>query len=279
MIRVHIPAPGRKKFTPVLVTGLGLLILAFLLYEFVGSNLVHSRAQRVLVREFSDSLSLQKAPQIKAGDPLGILTIPALKLKVAVLEGTTPSDLERGAGHFRGTVQPGGQGNVVLAGRRTTFGSPFRSLDELAPDDEIVVSTRRGIFSYYVNEIRVVKPGEPDVVTATTDNRLTLVTSHPAFVASSRLAVIAELDGDPVQAPVQGGPVVVGRDEMGLSGDSSAIGPLILLVEFLGVLGVVAFFAYRKRSGRVVYLIAAPILILLVLMVFDQLNRLLPGTL
>lgn len=262
-----------------ITTFMGLLIVLFLLYEFFGSNLVHSRAQQELVDEFRQSLGSQKAPKIVPGDPIGILSIPKIKLETALLEGTAPSDLERGVGHFRSTTMPGGPGNVVVAGRRTTFGAPFRDLDELVFNDAITVATRRGIFTYFVTEVRVVKPGKPDVVTATLDNRLTLVTSNPPYVAADRLAVIAELEGDPVAMPVQAGPVIMGRDEMGLSGDASALAPLILLAQLLAVAFAFAFFAYRRRVGKVVYVVAAPVLLVVLILAFDQLNRLLPGTL
>lgn len=274
------PAPVRQvKFRSLAAICISSLVFLFLFYEFVGSNLVHSRSQRVALEDFKKSLDLPKAPPVKQGSPVGILSVEKLGLESVVIEGTSPRDLEKGTGHFRATPLPGNPGNVVIAGRRTTFGAPFKRLEEMVEGDVISLSSRQGIFDYTVTDLRVVKPGDPDVVTATTDNRLTLVTSNPAYVASSRLVVTAVLEGEPVPAISKAGPVVLSRNETGLAGDSSALAPLILQLQLLVGLVALALYGYRRRVGRVAYLVGGPIFLVALFLVFDQLSRLLPATL
>ncbi|MGQ0679650.1 MAG: sortase [Actinomycetota bacterium] len=274
-------AMGRSQPTlrRLVVSSVALLVLLFLLYEFLGSNLIYARSQRMLLEEFKVSLDAESVPPVAKGDPVGVLSIPAINLEIAIVEGTTPADLEQGIGHFRGTPFPGNVGNSVMAGRRTTFGAPLRAIDEIDPGDVITVSTRQGIFEYSVTDNRVVKAGDDDVLGTTADDRLTLVTSHPAYLAQHRRAVIARLEGAAIPAPALAGPIVVERNEQGLSGDSSAVGELIVFLEVLALLVAAGIVAYRRRSSTVVYLLGGPLVILVLFLVFDQLNRLLPATL
>ena len=80
---------------------------------------------------------------------------------------------------------PGQEGNAAIAGHRTTYGAPFYNLDELQPDDPILVTTLQGSFRYEVMETNIVRPSQVDVLENTDDNRLTLTTCHPRFSASA----------------------------------------------------------------------------------------------
>jgi sortase A len=110
----------------------------------------------------------------------------------------TLDDLTRGPGHYPGTAMPGEDGNMGIAGHRTTYGAPFFYLDQLEPDDEIHVTDREGeTHVYRMVENKIVLPGDawvldPDPI----DNgeaMLTLTTCHPRFSARQRMVVFAEL--------------------------------------------------------------------------------------
>src|ERR1043166_9320826 len=60
--------------------------------------------------------------------PLAVLRIPNVSLEVPVLEGTDDLILNRGVGHIAGTVQPGEDGNIGIAGHRDGF---FRVLKDV----------------------------------------------------------------------------------------------------------------------------------------------------
>ncbi len=134
---------------------------------------------------------------VDEGDPVAIIEIPDLGVSKFVVAGVAASDLKKGPGHYPMTPQPGHLGNVAIAGHRTTYGEPFRQLDELDVGDDIVLTDVRGRkFLYQVTQAFVVEPEDSWVVATTDPTRalLTLTTCHPEFSAKQRLIVTAELD-------------------------------------------------------------------------------------
>jgi sortase A len=278
-----VPARRRVASTVgAVLMAAGLAIALFFGYAFFGSGLSEQRSQKLLFDRFETSLTngtmnYNKLPA--PGDPVALLKIASIGLEQVVVEGTNPSATEQGPGHFRSSPLPGQVGNAVIAGRRSTYGAPFRDIGELAVGDEIVATTAEGVFSYDVTQIAHVHPGQQDVVAPTTDNRLTLVTSEPRFTPSGRLAVIATLQGKPVSSPAEPRPLAVGDDETGLRGDIGAAGPLILWLELLVLVGAGGVFLARRWSRWATYLLGAPVVLALLVLLFDSLNRLFPATL
>ena len=74
------------------------------------------------------------APIALPGDAIGIIRIPRLGTRYgyAIVEGVSTDDLKKGPGHYPGTANPGGIGNFVVSGHRTTYLAPFNGLGELA---------------------------------------------------------------------------------------------------------------------------------------------------
>jgi len=114
-------------------------------------------------------------------------------LDAFVVEGTGPSQLDRGPGHYPATPLPGEQGNCGIAGHRTMHGHVFRRLDELKKGDEIVTVTAAKRAVYRVVSVRVVNKSDWSVVDPSDDTRLTLTTCHPVGSAKQRLVVTAVL--------------------------------------------------------------------------------------
>jgi sortase A len=105
--------------------------------------------------------------------------------------------LKKGPGHYPNTPFPGELGNSAIAGHRTTYGEPFRQLDELVVGDSIVVTDLLGRrFTYLVTGQQIVTPKDSWVVDTVdpTIATLTLTTCHPEFSAKQRLIVFAQLD-------------------------------------------------------------------------------------
>ncbi|MET0325654.1 MAG: class E sortase [Ilumatobacteraceae bacterium] len=135
-------------------------------------------------------------PVFAEGDVMAQIEIPSIGLEAKVVYGVQVADLKNGPGHYPDTPMPGQLGNSAIAGHRTTYGQPFFRLDEVAPGDEIVLTTVQGRFVYRMTGNEVVGADRSDVV-ATTDPtvaRLTLTTCHPRYTAAQRLIVYAELD-------------------------------------------------------------------------------------
>jgi sortase A len=161
------------------------------------TNLVQSRIQARLDRQLA-SPELRQAyleRRIQVGDSLTRIKIPAIDVDVVVVEGTTSSALRAGAGHYPSTPLPCEQGNVGIAGHRTTYGRPFNNLDLLAPGDLIVLETPIGICTYKVSEpYRIVAPDDTSVVgNVDGASLLTLTTCHPKGSAAQRLVIRATL--------------------------------------------------------------------------------------
>ncbi len=80
-----------------------------------------------------------------------------------------------------------------MSAHRTTFGAPFRHLDQLENGHLIVLTTLQGKYRYRVTGRASVRPTESAVLGQAFRDRLTLTTCDPPGSAVRRLAVWAEL--------------------------------------------------------------------------------------
>jgi sortase A len=128
------------------------------------------------------------------GGALTRIVIPAIKVDTVVVEGTGASALRAGAGHYPNTPLPGEEGNVAIAGHRTTYGKPFANLDHLAVGDQIVLETPIGRHVYKITRAPfVVSNNDFSVISQTPGHTLTLTTCHPKGSATQRLVIRAEM--------------------------------------------------------------------------------------
>ncbi|HEX6331526.1 MAG TPA: sortase [Actinomycetota bacterium] len=219
-----LPNPPRKKRRPgrlLLVIGILLIAAAVGLGGYVwwtlwGTGYTTRAAQRDLrpeLEQLIDTKTVEEAPQPAGdgggpaeetgepgprvarvpGEAIAIIRIPKIEVDIVVVEGTGIEDLKKGPGHYDDTAYPWEEsGRVGIAGHRTTYGSPFWSLDELAPGDRIVLATEYGIFEYRVTESRIIPPSDGSVLEQTDGPSLVLTTCHPRFSAAQRLIVFAD---------------------------------------------------------------------------------------
>jgi sortase A len=110
------------------------------------------------------------------GDNIGSLTIPALKQKLPIYQGTEAKELKKGVGHFAQSVLPGEKDNCVLSGHRDTV---FRHLGNLKIGDQLIVQTSAGTFTYEVNGTRIVHEYDKTVIVPTDNAVLTMTTCYP----------------------------------------------------------------------------------------------------
>lgn len=135
---------GRRRFTWWIGMGMvlaGLAILAWLAWEYFGTNVVAKREQRKEVAQYEKC-----EPNV---GPPAVLRIPRFgdKYVVPINDGVSNDVLSKGVGHFmktgpdKSTYEPGDPGNYALAGHRITHGQPFADMPDLRAGDKIRVST------------------------------------------------------------------------------------------------------------------------------------------
>ncbi|WP_332698810.1 class D sortase [Halalkalibacter lacteus] len=129
------------------------------------------------------------------GDLMGELYIPKLDATLPIYHGTNEDELEKGVGHFAGSVLPGENDNAVLSGHRDTV---FRQLGDVGENDLLIVTTAAGEFTYKVKRVRIVDEDDRTVIVPKPKATLTVSTCYPFnFVgaAPERYVLVAELKG------------------------------------------------------------------------------------
>lgn len=110
------------------------------------------------------------------GDNMGELIIPKLDAVLPIIHGTDEDELEKGVGHFAGSVMPGENDNTVLSGHRDTV---FRRLGEVGKGDLLTVKTSAGEFTYKVKRVRIVDKDDRTVIVPKPKATLTVTTCYP----------------------------------------------------------------------------------------------------
>lgn len=181
-------------------------------------------ATEVLQQRLSDTYASDDFEQryvtrtVRTGDPLTRIIIPRLGVDAVVVEGTSAAALRAGAGHYPNTPLPGEQGNVAIAGHRTTYGKPFNRIDELPVGEQVRLETPLATYTYRVlghpqgvsgacpnGACWITHPRDWGVIAPTQEAILTLTTCHPKGSAAQRLIVRAELvhTGPPSEAQAE----------------------------------------------------------------------------
>jgi LPXTG-site transpeptidase (sortase) family protein len=125
------------------------------------------------------------------------LEIPSIDLGTDVVEGGIVNNA-RGepewqtvpfvALQYRELGRVGGRGNAVISGHVVTIneGNVFRNLNKLNFGDAVQVQTDQGSFTYIIEDMKLVKPNQVEVMEQTKDYRLTLITCGGEFDSRSR---------------------------------------------------------------------------------------------
>lgn len=185
MIRVK----SRKRLFFIRRLSLGLIILGIGCFSWAMTGILsqpdfsaEAYDGRDLLGEGLNSSTPKEAAEViypndpKKGEKLGSLSIPALKMKLPIYEGTSDKELNKGVGHYIQSVLPGEVDNCVLSGHRT---SVFSKIGKLKKGDQLIVQTTAGIFTYEIKRIRIVDKNDRSVIVPTDSAVLTLSTCYP----------------------------------------------------------------------------------------------------
>jgi sortase A len=127
------------------------------------------------------------------GDAIGEIVLPSLDKRFFVVEGTDTGNLRKGPGHYPDTPLPGEKGTVAVAGHRTTYGAPFRDIDQLRRGRRIILSMPYGRYVYRVEKDQIVDDSALWIKDPVGYDRLVLSACHPLYSAAQRVVVFARL--------------------------------------------------------------------------------------
>ncbi len=189
----------------IILIAAGALMIAWPVYQYLYSL----QRQDTLIEEFEQARTriAEAAPAEEDYQPSHepraqpetidegpfVLIIPAIALRVAVVDGIGEDELTQGPGFYPQSGEPGKPGNVAIAGHRNSHGAWFRNLHSLEAEDTIIIQSPRTTYLYSVESVFVVKPDALEVVDPTEEAVLTLTTCHPIGSLRERLIVRAEL--------------------------------------------------------------------------------------
>lgn len=271
---------GVRRASPAwwTLTITGVTVALFLGFLFGCSIVLYDRSQQSLLLDFKQHIAAQTGKTLAEGDPAALLSIPRLGSTEVVVQGTSPQDLQAGPGHYAGSPMPGEFGNVLIMGRRTTYGGPFRALDQLVRGDQIDLTTANGSFTYDVSAVERSSAGQAAVLDGTPDSRLTLITSDPVLLPTGRLAVVAVLHGSTLGVPQTIAAPTTGST-LGLAGDWGGLARGAGWAAGLAVAAWLTVRVGRRWPATVRNLLATPVLLTLFVLMCTSLATVLPGTL
>jgi sortase A len=170
---------------------------ATLLWQEPVSWFVANRQQAQLEEAFANppTVVLRRIMRRKPlkGDAIGKITIPAIHVSEYVVEGTDTASLRKGPGHYPDTPMPGDRGTTAIAGHRTTYGAPFRHIDDLKKGDRITLDLPYGRFVYHVEKLKIVDDQDLSVLKRVGYDRLVLSACHPLYSAAQRIIAFSRL--------------------------------------------------------------------------------------
>ncbi len=121
------------------------------------------------------------------------IQIPSINVDAPVVQGDSWEQLKKGVGQHTGSADPGQPGNLVLSAHDDVYGEIFRHLDQLKNGDQVIVYTLQHSYTYLVSDISIVKPTDVQVMAATSDPTLTLISCYPYMVDNKRIVVQASI--------------------------------------------------------------------------------------
>jgi sortase A len=198
-----------------LLITVGVLLLLFVAYQLLWTNVTAERAADQVASQLQDSWGAPVTPD-ESGEPddadpsddtpearpefgnaFALMYIPRLSDKVwgmAVLESVELPDLARGIGHYPSSQLPGEKGNFAVAAHRATNGEPFRDIDRLEVGDTVIVETRDSWYEYTLRRDQIVSPQDTWVIdpvpgdpgATPTERLITLTTCNPRWGSTTR---------------------------------------------------------------------------------------------
>ncbi|MGE7603324.1 class D sortase [Peribacillus sp. NPDC097675] len=167
------------------------LLKGYALYKWNKPDIVEQTTVHKEKKAPANDQLYDKRPE--TGDLMGELYIPKLEATLPIYHGTDEDELEKGVGHYAGSVLPGEKDNSVLSGHRDTV---FRKLGDVGEGDLLITKTVAGTFTYKVRKVRIVDADDRTVIVPKPKATLTVTTCYPfSYIGSApeRYVLIADL--------------------------------------------------------------------------------------
>jgi len=159
--------------------------------------LARERAAAASIRNMKKRIAHVAAAErkrAKKGRPIGRIELPTLHRHYVVVQGTDDATLRKGPGHYPGTEFPGQGRTVAIAGHRTTYLAPFRTINRLRRGEPIILKMPYATLTYMVEKTQVVSPNALWIThDVKGEERLVLSACHPLYSASHRIVAFARL--------------------------------------------------------------------------------------
>src|SRR5690625_4554823 len=112
-----------RKFSIILMI-VGISIIAYAVYQIGLTNILQkeslAEAQEMLTNNNEGQTDNVKDFSPDIGETVGILHIPKIDAALPIIEGTDEDELDKGVGHYRETVYPLENDQILLSGHRDT---------------------------------------------------------------------------------------------------------------------------------------------------------------
>ncbi|WSY16333.1 class E sortase [Embleya sp. NBC_00896] len=206
---------------------LGIVILLFVVYQLYWTGILADQARADEMRKLEEarkrlvasqpkdqpvSQNPAKQPPYEDGEPFGTMYVPRFGSGwyKTIRPGTTPKELQKGLGWYKGSAQAGDDGNFAIAGHRKTYGDPFLNVPKLQVGDKVVIEGVSEWFVYSIDkpvslsgekavlktipeDVHVLDP-VPEKAYTTPGKYITLTTCEPEFGSTHRLIVWGHLE-------------------------------------------------------------------------------------
>lgn len=176
---------------------------------------------------------------------MGYIDIERIKVELPIYHGTADEILNIAVGHLEGTSLPiGGEGthSVLTAHRGLPSSKLFTNLDKLEERDVFTITILNQLFTYEVDQIRIVEPHEVDLIEPKAgEDHCTLVTCTPYGINTHRLLVRGTRIENAASKPV----IFVTADAYMI--DSLVVMPIVATPMLL-ILLIVLLVKYRRKK-------------------------------
>ena len=157
-----------RRFIGILGLCIGTTMIVVTLYSGYKGKSIQEDAINKITEIYNDSIDVEEM-EVETleivENAVGVLNIPSINVKSAIMSGVDQGVLKYYVGHFPDSAMPGELGNFAIIGHNNNIHNKvFNNLSKLTDGDLIEIITREGKYKYVVTDKFVVYPSETYVL-------------------------------------------------------------------------------------------------------------------